>query len=344
MKVSRGNPGRGAMVLVAALGLGAAIAANDPETIVGADSCGECHKAEVAVWQQTKHHTSFQGMHRSEEAKKISSAMEILRIKTDSLCATCHYTLAAPEGRVRAISGTSCESCHGGARDWVQVHNDYGGPDVTREQETAEHRTQRWVQVEKAGMIRPADIYRVAQNCFQCHTVPNEKLVNVGGHRAGSDFELVAWSQGENRHNYSASDGQTNGESAPERLRILYVAGRFLDLEHGLRGAARATEAKPYAEAMARRVQSAFENVEAIQAVAAAPEIQRMIDAVIAAMSRNADNTLTIGINKESEYTAAADAVREAAETYLDGQDGSSLAAVDKLIPGPDQYKGTALP
>ena len=38
--------------------------------------------------------------------------------------------------------------------------------------------------------------------------VPEERLVNVGGHTAGSAFELVSWSQGEVRHNLQKSAGK----------------------------------------------------------------------------------------------------------------------------------------
>ena len=60
-------------------------------------------------------------------------------------------------------------------------------------------------------MNNPHNIYLIARQCYDCHTVPNERLVNVGGHLAGSqDFELVAWSQGMVRHNFLRTGGTTN--------------------------------------------------------------------------------------------------------------------------------------
>ncbi len=50
-------------------------------------------------------------------------------------------------------------------------------------------------------MIRLHAIYDLAKTCYGCHVVPQEDLVNKGGHRAGSAFELVSWSQGEVLHN-----------------------------------------------------------------------------------------------------------------------------------------------
>jgi hypothetical protein len=94
-----------------------------------------------------------------------------------------------------------------------------------------------------AGMNNPANLYLVARQCLACHTSPNERLVNVGGHPTGSpDFELVAWSQGMVRHNFVRSEGRTNEASSRERLRMMFVVGVMADLEASLRATAAATE------------------------------------------------------------------------------------------------------
>ena len=116
------------------------------------------------------------------------------------------------------VAGVSCESCHGGAADWLAIHADYGGDGVTKATESAEHRAQRVEDSIAHGMNNPHNIYLIARQCYDCHTVPNEKLVNVGGHLAGSqDFELVAWSQGMVRHNFLRTGGTTNGDAQPGR-------------------------------------------------------------------------------------------------------------------------------
>lgn len=63
-------------------------------------------------------------------------------------------------------------------------------------------------------MRNPSNLDLVAQSCLNCHTAPNEELVNKGGHNVGTlDFELVAWSQGKVRHNFVRSEGKTNDGS-----------------------------------------------------------------------------------------------------------------------------------
>src|SRR4051812_7961763 len=124
----------------------------------------------------------------------------------------CHYTVGPTR---KAVAGVSCESCHGAARDWLNVHNKWGGGAKDREQETAAAHQERIVASRTAGMLRPStDLYGVAANCFECHTVPMETLVNKGGHKAGtSGFELVKRVNAI-RHNFLASR-KTGGTNRP---------------------------------------------------------------------------------------------------------------------------------
>lgn len=307
----------------------------DVELIMGPDACAECHKAEAAVWQQTQHYDTFFSLTRTQKARDIAAAMGLRRIKRESDCMNCHFTSMPEEGVLKPMAGISCESCHGPAKKWIKVHNDFGGKDVTREQETPEHREQRLKHCQDAGMIRPDDLYALARNCFQCHTVPHEKLVNVGGHTPGSDFELVAWSQGKNRHNFMRSkDGKTNQASTPEQLRILYVIGRVLDLEYSMRAVALATTKDAYAVAMARRVQRAIQNLAAIQEASPTAQVASMIE-----IAKKAP----LKLNRESELQPLCDQVSQLAREFAASHDGSQLSGIDALLPSPDQIKGTPM-
>ena len=190
----------------------------DPAKIIGADQCAKCHQPEVQQWMQTPHFATFETLHRLPRAKEIADKLGLQSIKRNDVCTQCHYTKQVEDGRERVVAGVSCESCHGGARDWVALHNDYGGPGVTKAAESAEHRAKRVADSVAKGMNNPHNIYLIARQCYDCHTVPNEKLVNVGGHLAGSqDFELVAWSQGMVRHNFVRGGGTTNATLQPGR-------------------------------------------------------------------------------------------------------------------------------
>ncbi len=315
----------------------------DPTKVVTAEACGECHVSAYEVWKDTPHASTFKTMHRKERAETIAGALGFDLIKRDSFCFSCHYTPIVSGGSIRVISGVSCESCHGAGADWIEIHNDYG-PGQTYATESAEHRRQRIERSRQAGMRRPSELYDVAANCFSCHTVPNERLVNIGGHSTGtSGFELVEQSQGEIRHNFldAFKRGQIgpNAERSMERRRAMYVAGRALDLEYSLRGAAAATSPGIYAKAMARRVRSAAAEIKAIDSAAPMPETSRMLAAV---------KTARVGPGNEAALLAAAAEVAQATKSFLaraDEEVGARLAALDPLLAGGSQLAdATAAP
>jgi hypothetical protein len=301
----------------------------DPEKVQGPDACGECHKASAELWKLTVHSTTFKTLQRSKEAKKIAREMGVKRIKRSSDCLFCHYTAAKVKNRVKAISGITCESCHGAGKDWSATHADYGGKTVTREMETPAHRKERYAKSVAAGLIRPSRIFDVASNCFGCHTVPNEKLVNVGGHPAGSKFELVAWSHGEMRHNVWYS--KENAESPIQRRRMMTVVGHGLDLAFALRGVAKATKKAPYAVSMAKRASAAKAQLKKIVQLVPIPEIQKIL--AVAAKAK-------LKLNNKAALNQAAQEVENALKAFAESHDGSKLAALDSLLPAPDKYKG----
>jgi hypothetical protein len=304
----------------------------DAAKVVGPDECGECHKNEVSVWRETRHQKTFYDLPRKQEAQDIAERMGVRRLRQDAVCSDCHFTLKAEAGGHEAIAGISCETCHSPARDWLDVHSDYGGKDVEKADETPEHRRNRIARMDAEGMMRPNDIYALAANCYQCHLVLNEELVNKGEHKAGSDFELVSWSQGENRHNFNRSaDGRENVESSIERRRLMFVAGMALDLEYSLRAVARATERATFAVENAQR---AALNIRKLQAV---NEI--LNNAELAEMLRIAGG-VELRLNNGPALNEAADVVGVQTRRFLDTHDGSAFAVLDQYVPGVDRYKG----
>jgi hypothetical protein len=305
---------------------------SDPAKVVGPDACGECHKSSVAIWKKTQHATTFKKLPRKKEAKAIAKKLGIRRMKAASACLSCHFTSAEVKGRVKPIAGITCESCHGAGKNWIKEHSDYGGKGVTRESEPPDHKKARFTKSEAAGMIRPLNLYKVAANCYGCHTVPNEKLVNEGGHAAGSKFDLVAWSQGEVRHNVWYS--KVNDEASVPRKRMMYIVGKALDLEFALRGIAKATKKAAYAVSMAKRANAARKSMKKIATAAGTSEIK----AIVAA------SDVKLKLNNSANLTAAADKIAVAAEKFAAAHDGSKFAGIDTMIPGASKYKGNPAP
>jgi hypothetical protein len=301
----------------------------EPSKVKGPDACGECHKETVNAWKQSHHSSTFKNMPRSEEARSIADKMGIKRIKSESDCLTCHFTLAEQDTSIKPIAGISCESCHGAGADWIDTHSDFGGKDVEAINETAAHKVKRYANAEAAGMIRPSNLYALAENCYGCHTVPNEKLVNVGGHTAGSKFELVRWSQGEVRHNVWYSDDNT--EAGLERKRMLYIIGKMLDLEYALRGVAKATQGAEYAKSMAKRAK---------RALAFLNKIDETVDDVSLSGIVKVGAGAKLKLNNEAALMNAAEQVKTLAQAFASENRGPTLSGVDALLPTADKFRG----
>jgi hypothetical protein len=306
--------------------------ASDPTKIVGPNSCAECHKQEAEAWQASHHFKTFREMPRRKEANEIAERMGVQRIRSESMCLTCHYTMQEKEDKKQPIAGISCESCHGAGEDWIKVHSGFSGK--TEKTETKAEAEARLKLADSKGMIRPSSLYQLAKNCYSCHVVPQEDLVNKGGHPAGSTFELVAWSQGEVRHNTWHSKGKENVQATAARKRMLYLVGLGVELETGIRAVSRATARRLYAFEMAKRVDRARKQLAvAAKAAPDVPEIAKMVEFAYSA---------GLKLNNESFLTAAADGVSKLLVSVTEKYDGSTMAGLDTLIPAPDKFKGTA--
>lgn len=217
----------------------AALASHSPAAaepyFVGPQKCAECHKAEHAVWEKTKHATSFREVHRKEKVKDIiAAAGGDSNMRRNAVCTACHFTSTKADAgaQASATAGPSCESCHGPASDWLTTHNDYGGPAAKRETETAGHKAERLKKAADAGMIGPAQHYDIAKNCLSCHGLGRPgvgpeviaKMIDAG-HPPGSEFELVRYSQGAVRHRFYPPNVNDNAEMNPAQLSRLFVTG-----------------------------------------------------------------------------------------------------------------------
>lgn len=290
--------------------------------------CGECHASEFEAWQESSHARGFNTMHRSATARDILRQMDLTVTKRqESLCMRCHYTVG-PE--LNAIAGVSCESCHGPAADWLDVHNDWGDAVDAPDGESPEHRAQRIARSEAAGMLRPSgDLYAVAANCFECHTVPVEELVNTGGHRSGTnDFNLPE-RMAVIRHNFLHEQwGEAGGNRAPTaaQTRLMFVLGRMLSYEYTLRGLAEATtEEGSYYRSMHRRVVNARGGLEDVSRAVEIPAVSRVLE-----LGQGAP----LAPGRRDALLAVADRIRETGQGFARSDQHPDLAALDPLIEG----------
>lgn len=306
------------------------MAAPDPTRVVGPNACAECHKQEAEAWKGTHHFKTFRDMPRNPEGNAIAERMGLRRIKSEGICQGCHFTAQQKDGKNELVAGISCESCHSAGADWLKVHSGFSGKTAKTESKSEE--TARWKLAYEKGMIRPRSLYRLAKNCYGCHVVAQEDLVNKGGHLAGSNFELVSWSQGEVRHTTWYSKGKANAAASPERKRMLYVMGLGVELETALRAVGKATARKPYAFEMAQRADRARRQLSvAAKAVPNMPELAQIVAAA---------HSAALKLDNERALTEVAENIGKQLESMSSKYDGSSLAALDALMPGADKLKG----
>lgn len=306
------------------------------------NNCSSCHALEAEAWRQTRHFATFKEQHRSDRAKQILANMGQKSMKRAGDCRQCHYTSVLKKDKLRATWGVSCESCHGPGQQWNDIHGKPGGdpgkPALVWGSGKSESKGQRAARLEAAkakGMIHSEMIYEIATNCFGCHSVPNEELVNKGNHLAGSDFDLVAWSQGEIRHNFVSSagapDSPTNRPATPEQRRRLYVVGAAVDLEFTLRNLVNVSDkGGTYHKAMIGRANRALDKLAKIVA-AAGDQLPGLATAVKSVPTVDESTKIDIQL---------ANAVGKAARKFAASQDGTKLAAIDSQIP--TQVKGQA--
>jgi hypothetical protein len=300
----------------------------DPAKAVGPETCAKCHADEYAVWQRTAHAKIFASetpLHRRPQALEIQKNLGIRLIKSDSLCLNCHFTPRRVSGKVTAIAGVSCESCHGAAGPpqggWLNVHNMFHDQQTHRLSEKPAERQQREDRNFGLGMFAGGHLYDLLSRCYQCHMVPDEHLVNVGGHTAGGDFDLLGRYESI-RHNFVSGERAKNVDLTPERKRQYYVLGLALNLEYGLRGIAAASEQGAYVRALVRKVGVAEKRIAALQRKANLPEL--------ATLATVADS---VKLDPGSRAAAAAAGRASIATRHLlQGSEVARMAAIDSLL------------
>jgi hypothetical protein len=166
--------------------------------IVGPETCAGCHGREARKWKSTRHHGGFRTLNRSDRAAQILGNMDLKSMKKSATCRQCHYTSIVARGRIRPAWGVTCESCHMPASNWVQIHHKVDGRRNGKllawgegRNESAPSRARRLNAVRDAGMTHSLMLYEMVRRCYGCHTVPDETLVNRGGHVDGSGFNLA---------------------------------------------------------------------------------------------------------------------------------------------------------
>jgi len=274
----------------------------------GPKACEECHESEVGVWKKTRHAKSYKKFHKSKEAKRLSKVLRGKSPKKNPVCTKCHYTMVTKKvgKKPRARAGTSCESCHGAASEWLDIHKDFGA--YKENNEPPKHRAKRLAAARKAGMIYSSMHFEIAENCMSCHglarpDIDASKLAKLleNKHPVKREFELVRYSQGSVRHRFYKPDVSQNKKMTQVEMARLYVTGQAAKLVSASAAVKRAKDAA-YRNLQVDRVESARKALGAVRGIPA-------VAALLASPSRQAALTL-VGASRGKD---------------LSGQGGSAL-------------------
>ena len=181
------------------------------QTYLRPSKCVQCHDhdRQAAKWQREeplalkgKAHFATLKQLDGTKAAGFAKALGIDPFDLKGACVKCHATVF----RGDANAGVSCESCHGPASGWNELHQQKGS----------------YAKAVAAGKRdlrdQPAAIARV---CVECHVVSDRRLA-AAGHPTGEAFDagvslqkLVHWNRGHDFAQVSAAGRSAGAGRAP---------------------------------------------------------------------------------------------------------------------------------
>jgi len=229
-------------VLVLALVPLVAASPGRAQTYLGPSKCLQCHDhdRQAAKWQREEP-LAFKGKAHFATLKQLDGtkaagfarALGIDPFDLKGTCVKCHATVF----RGDANAGVSCESCHGPASGWNELHQQKGS----------------YAKAVAAGMHdlrdKPAAIARV---CVECHVVSDRRLA-AAGHPTGEAFDagaslqkLVHWSRGYDFAQVSAAGRSAGAGRAPAPVAAARGAAAGAPAQPAMAPASAAAAAAPW--------------------------------------------------------------------------------------------------
>jgi hypothetical protein len=152
---------------------------DDAYTHMGVATCAasQCHGSavpregsnvlqnEYVTWTQDDPHSRAYDVLSNDRSKGIAARLGLGPATSAQICLDCHADNVPVQRRGERFhlsDGVGCESCHGGAQNWLATH--YNRPTVTQEANLA------------AGMYPTADVTKRGDLCLSCHLGTNDKF------------------------------------------------------------------------------------------------------------------------------------------------------------------------
>ena len=197
---------------------------NDGYVHLGPASCAasQCHGATVAndeynvslneytVWSRRDPHSQAYTVLLGDESKEIARKLGLPNAHEQDVCLDCHADNVASDmrgDRFRIEDGVGCEACHGGAGDWLGIHDD---DPLTGRPKSLEQ-----------GMYSTEEPIKRARLCLSCHLGTEDKFATHRIMAAGHPrirFELAYYSR--NSLHYTIDDDYRSRKTDPGNLNV----------------------------------------------------------------------------------------------------------------------------
>ena len=120
---------------------------------------------EYVTWTQDDPHSRAYEILNNDQSKAIAARLGLRAAHTAKVCLDCHADNVSSNNRgdkFQVSDGIGCESCHGGAENWLSTH--YNAPTVSHADNVA------------AGLYPTEKVTERANLCLSCHLGNNDKF------------------------------------------------------------------------------------------------------------------------------------------------------------------------
>lgn len=177
-----------------------AVGAIEAHKHLGVASCSNsvCHGAsqpfrdshvmqnEFAIWQETDPHAKAYAVLEKPASKEIARKLGLGDPTAAKICLDCHTDNVAASARgerFQVSDGVGCESCHGGAEQWLNSHAD---KKVAHADNVAK------------GMYPTEDPVKRAELCLSCHMGTRDRMIThrimgAGHPRLSFELDTFTW-------------------------------------------------------------------------------------------------------------------------------------------------------
>ncbi len=211
-----------------------AIPLTAPAVHLGVSSCGgsSCHGAlqpwpgstvqqnEFIAWQTKDPHAKAYRTLTSERSKRIAKNLGLETAYEAKICLDCHADNVPAEHRAKGFEisdGVGCESCHGGAVEWLGLH--VGGK--------SDHAANV-----KAGMFPTDNPVARAKLCLSCHFGDPDRFIThriMGAGHPRLRFELDTFTATQPAHFVVDAD-YVKRKTAPDHIKV-WAIGQVTTIE-----------------------------------------------------------------------------------------------------------------